>query len=143
MKYSRRAVVIGLAGAAATTGGVSQSLFMSADDIEGKLRPIGRGRHNVHLASATYDDWAIQKGSFFTLDTGDVVKLVDVQAFPDYPGRPNNLRPGAFLNTFEVQQGARPTVERIYRLAHKEGGEFDLFLNLASGNEDHLLAVLG
>ena len=63
------------------------------------------------LGRALFEDWSVQKGSFFTLDSGQVVELVDVQLFPNKEGRTSDLRPAAFVTTFEVRRG--DTLSRI------------------------------
>lgn len=146
MSVSRRAIVVALAGAAVTTGGVTTSIFSfsSTGAIRNKLSPTVRGRRNVALGRALYEDWSVQKGSFFTLDSGQVVELVDVKLFPNREGRTSNLRPAAFVTTFEVLRGAPVAEERIYRLAHNEGGVFPLFLNIDKGGAGmRISAVLG
>lgn len=147
MSFSRRTVVIGLAGAAVTTGGVTTApmfSFSSLGDIQDKLSPNVRGRRNVALGRALFEEWSVQKGSFFTLDTGQIVELVDVKLFPNDEGRPSYVRPEAFLTVFEVRRGAPVAAERIYSLAHTEGGEFPLFLNIDKGGAGlRISAVLG
>jgi hypothetical protein len=133
-----------MVGAAAAVGSTKTAIFSTAEDIQNKLSPKVNGRRGVALGSARFEDWSIQKGSFFTLDSGQIVELVDVRRFPDYKGRPANLRPAAFLAEFEVKRGDLPGEERIYRLGHSEGGEFALLLNIsASGNGKRMNAVLG
>lgn len=127
MVFSRRMMILGLAGTA-TAGAGSAPLFMSVDELKQKLRPTGNGRRGVPLASATVDDWSLQKGSLFTVDSGEVLELVDVRRFPEHPGRPQNLRPSAFVTTFEVKRGEPLPEARIYRMNHLEGGAFDLLL---------------
>lgn len=144
MAVSRRMVVAGMVGAAVTTGGATTSILSSVDDMKNKLQPKVKGRRKVALSSARFEDWSIQKGTFFTLDSGQVVELVDVRRFPDYPGRPANLRPAAFVTTFEVKRGDPPGQERIYRIGHTEGGEFSLLLNVTStAAGQRFTAVLG
>lgn len=146
MSVSRRTVVIGLAGAAVTTGGVTAPVFsfLSLGDIQQKLSPTVHGRRNVALGRALFEEWSVQKGSFFTLDSGQVVELVDVKLFPNDEGRPSYVRPAAFLTVFEVRRGVPVIDERIYRLAHNEGGEFPLFLNIDKGGAGmQVSAVLG
>lgn len=147
MSVSRRTVVIGFAGAAVTTGGITTSpmfSFSSLGDIQDQLSPTVQGRRNVALGRALFEDWSIQKGSFFTLDSGQVVELVDVKLFPNDEGRPSNVRPSAFVTVFEVRRGVPVDAERIYSLAHREGGEFPLFLNIDRGGEGmRISAVLG
>lgn len=146
MSVSRRTIVVGLAGAAVTTGGVTTSIFSfsSAGDIRNQLSPTVQGRRNVALGRALFEDWSVQKGSFFTLDSGQVVELVDVKLFPEDEGRPTYVRPAAFLTVFEVRRGVPVAAERIYSLAHKEGGEFPLFLTIDKGGAGkRISAVLG
>ena len=101
-------------------------------------------RRNVALGRALFEEWSVQKGSFFTLDTGQIVELVDVKLFPNDEGRPSYVRPEAFLTVFEVRRGAPVAAERIYSLAHNEGGEFPLFLNIDKGGAGmRISAVLG
>ncbi|NBB24502.1 hypothetical protein GVM20_05145 [Porphyrobacter sp. SLTP] len=146
MSVSRRTIVVGLGGAAVATGSVTTSIFsfLSVGDIRNKLNPTVRGRRNVALGRALFEDWSIQKGSFFTLDSGQVVELVDVKLFPNKEGRTSDLRPAAFVTTFEVRRGAPLAEERIYALAHSEGGEFPLLLNIDKGGAGkRISAVLG
>ena len=125
---SRRSMVLGLAGAT-TVGSVSAAFqFTSADGLAEILRPVGRGRRNVPLGTATFEDWALQEGSLFTLDSGTVLQLVDVQAFPVDRGRPAELRQRAFVARFDVKEGGPLSDSRTYRLNHDEGGMFDLLL---------------
>jgi hypothetical protein len=136
-------MVLGLAGAT-TVGTVSVAFqFTSADRLADILRPVGQGRRNVLLGTATVEDWSLQEGSRFTLDTGHVLELVDVQAFPVDRGRPAGLRPRAFVARFDVKEGAPLSDSRLYRFNHAEGGMFDLLL--AHGAPDmplRMLAVL-
>lgn len=146
MSVSRRTIVVGLGGAAIATGSATTSIFsfLSLADIRNKLSPTVRGRRNVALGRALFEDWSIQKGSFFTLDSGQVVELVDVQMFPNKEGRTSDLRPAAFVTTFEVRRGDPVAEERIYALAHSEGGEFPLLLNIDKGGAGkRISAVLG
>ena len=143
MAASRRTVVLGLAGTVTAGAITAAPLFISVDNLKQKLRPTGQGQRGVPLATATADDWSLQKGSLFTLDTGHVVELIDVQRFPDHPGRPRNLRPAAFASTFEIKRGEPLAESRIFQLNHAEGGDFALLLTHASPEwPKRMIAVL-
>lgn len=132
MAASRRTVMLGLAGTVTAGAITAAPMFLSVDDLKQKLRPTGQGRRGVPLATATVDDWSLQKGSLFTIDTGQVVELVDVQRFPEHAGRPRNLRPAAFVSTFEVKRGEPLAESRIFQFNHSEGGDFSLLLTHAA-----------
>lgn len=144
MSVSRRIVLLGVAGTAATVGAASGPVFMGLDAFKDALQPAqGKGRRRVPLGPATADDWSLQKGTLFRIDTGQILELVDVRRFKQYPGRPRHLRPAAFVNTFEVKDGAPLTEERIYRFSHVEGGQFDLLLSRGAPDKPmRMLAVL-
>ena len=80
------------------------------------------------LASAGKDDWALQAGTFFTAQTGHVLKLVDVQGFRDRASRPRGPRAEAFVARFEIVSGGHLPGEQLLTVSHKEGGVFDILL---------------
>ncbi len=118
---------LGVSGAAAGTAGVMQ--FTSAKEMKELFRPASAGRRGVELASATNGDWALQRGTLFTAETGHVLKLVDVQVFPQKTPRPKYLRDKAFVAGFEVVKGGPLEGDKTYRFRHGEGGEFDMYLS--------------
>ena len=102
---NRRNILLGLAGGAVAAGGIAVQQTGGAGTFAELLRPTGLGRRGAFLATATKDDWALQVGTFFTAHTGHVLKLVDVQAFPQHGARPSGLRPRAFISRFQITSG--------------------------------------
>jgi hypothetical protein len=141
---SRRNMLIGLAGgAAATAGTLATHGFTESASFANLLRPVGLGPSGAPLATAGYADWANQIGSSFTAHSGQVLKLVDVQGFPQKGARPGNLRDRAFVARFDISKGASLS-EDLYRVAHPEGGTFDIFLTQDSPDKPlRMLAVFG
>ena len=139
---SRRNVLIGLAGgAAATAGGVATNGFSESPSFANLLRPAGIGHNGGPLAHGEYDDWKSQVGSSFKVHSGQVIELVDVQAFPQKGRRPGGLRDRAFVARFDVTEGAA-LVEDLYGVAHAERGAFDMFLTNAGPDKPlRMLAV--
>ena len=138
--FSRRNLLLGLGGGAAA-GVATFSATRSPTYFAQILRPRGRGRQDVALRSASYDDWMVQVGTNFTAHTGQVLNLVDVQAFSQKGGRPRNIRDRAFVARFDITRGgALP--EDLYRVAHPNGGTFDIFLTRGSPDKPlRMLAV--
>lgn len=138
---SRRNMLLGLAGGAVAAGGITvQQTGVGSEGFAELLRPAGLGRRGVNLATASKDDWALQVGTMFTAQTGHVLKLVDVQGFRERVERPAGLRAEAFVARFDVDSGGVLPGERIYRVNHTDGGEFDLFL--APGHPSKPLRML-
>src|SRR4051794_21054421 len=104
---SRRNLLVGLAGSAAvgtlavTNAGKQQVAAFS--QLLWQRRP---GRHNVRLATASVDDWALQIGTTFQTSTGHTLKLADVRQFDHQNKRPAGLRDRAFVAGFELVSGA-------------------------------------
>jgi hypothetical protein len=126
-----RCILLGIGGTAVAAGGVMR--FRSADEFSQLMRPRGRGRRKVPLHTAARDDWAAQVGTLFTADTGQILKLTDVQGFPEKSERPEGLRESAFVARFEIRRGGPLAGDQIHRFAHAEGGTFDMLLS--SGSE--------
>lgn len=123
---SRRNVVLGLAGTAAA-GTVAVQKTGGADALARLLRPE-KGGSNRWLAKGLAADWVLQIGSNFTAHSGHILKLVDVQSFPDKNvDHPTGTRPRAFVARFDVVKGGKMASDKIYRVNHKQG-PFDLFL---------------
>ena len=141
--FSRRNLVFGLIGTAAI-GTVAATQRITGSDLFARLlRPVGLGRRGVPLASATYDDWALQVGSLFTSHSGQILKLADVQRFPERGTRPAGLRNRAFVARFDVIRGAALPDSSITRFNHPEGGVLDLLLSAGDPAKPlRMLAVL-
>lgn len=139
---SRRNMLIGLAGgAAATAGTVSTNGFTESASFANLLRPAGIGHNGGPLAHAGYDDWKERVGTSFKAHSGQVLKLVDVQAFRQQGARPAGLRDRAFVARFDVTEGAA-LVEDLYGVAHAEAGAFEMFLTNAGPDKPlRMLAV--
>jgi hypothetical protein len=125
--FSRRGLVVGMAGAA-VAGTVAVQKSGGAEAFARLLRPHGQGRPGAWLAKATSDDWALQIGSTFTAHSGHVLKLIDVQRFPQKGTRPKGLRDRAFVARFDVVKGGKMPGNTVYRVNHKRG-PFNLFLD--------------
>jgi hypothetical protein len=140
--FSRRNLLLGVVGTA-TVGTVAATQRTGGADFFARLlRPVGLGQRGVPLASASYDDWALQVGSSFTAQTGQVLKLADVQKFPERGNRPENMR-NPFVARFDVSKGAALADSEIYRVSHPEGGTFDLMLQSGDPSKPmRMLAVL-
>ena len=122
---SRRGVVLGLAGSAAVgTVAVQQSGGVQA--FRKLLRPTEKATGAL-LAKGTSGDWALEIGSSFTVHTGHVLKLVDVQSYPKKDRRPRNIRSRGFVARLDVVKGGALPANTIYRVNHKSGA-FDIFL---------------
>jgi hypothetical protein len=141
--FSRRNLVFGLVGTAAI-GTVAATQRVTGSDLFARLlRPVGLGRRGAPLASANYDDWALQVGSLFTAHTGQVLKLADVQRFPERGKRPAGLRDRAFVARFDVTRGGPLSDSGIVRFNHPEGGALDLLLSAGDPARPlRMLAVL-
>lgn len=139
--FSRRNILLGLGGAtAATVGTVAGTSSGGAELFAQLLRPGGRGRRGVALRNAERDDWSVQVGSLFRAETGHVLKLADVQGFPERSARPKQLRDSAFVARFDITSGGPLPGDLMYRVRHGEGGEFNLFL--AAGDPAKPLRML-
>ncbi|HEY6815927.1 MAG TPA: hypothetical protein VI168_10345 [Croceibacterium sp.] len=137
---SRRNILLGLAGGAAVAGGVTVQQTGGVGDFADRLRPAALGRRGVNLANGTKADWALQVGTFFTAQTGHVLKLTSVQAFPERGRRPAVLRPGSFVARFDITSGGALQAAQFLRVNHAEGGAFDMFLT--GGNVARPLRML-
>jgi hypothetical protein len=129
---NRRNILLGLAGGAVAAGGIAVQQTGGAGKFAELLRPPGLGRRNASLATATREDWALQVGTFFTAHTGHVLKLVDVQGFPEHGHRPSGLRPQAFISRFQITAGDALPGQQLLTVSHKEGGTFDIFMDAAN-----------
>lgn len=143
---SRRNVLVGLAGGAAAgaiaTTNAGQQEVAAFKQLLWKNQP---GRHNVHLDSATVDDWALQVGTDFQSSSGHTLKLAYVQQFDHQNKRPAGLRDRPFVAGFDVVSGTTvlPT-QVLLRVNHREGGSFDMFLTAAGPKKPgQMLAVFG
>ena len=134
--FSRRFLLFGLGSAA--VGGAAFK-FRTTEDFSVLLRGP-KGRKGVRLATAERPDWAAQVGTFFTADTGQVLELTDVQGFPTSGERPDNLRDSAFLARFKIKDGGAMIDGELRRVAHPDGGTFDIFLT-AGSDPTRMLAV--
>ncbi len=142
--FSRRNMLIGVVGgAAATAGAVATRGFSDSASFANLFRPAG-GQRGTALAMASSADWEAHVGSFFTANTGHVLKLVDVQPFAQRQARPAGLREDAFVARFDVAKGGVLPGSQIYRFSHTEGGDVDLFMTGADPRKPlRMLAVLG
>jgi len=142
---SRRNILLGLAGGAVAAGGITvQQTGVGSESFAELLRPTGLGRHGVNLATASKDDWALQVGTMFTAQSGQVLKLVNVQGFRERVKRPAGVRAEAFVARFDVAAGGALPGNQIHRVNHKEGGEFDIFLSAGDPSKPgRMLATFG
>jgi hypothetical protein len=130
-RLSRRGMVVGLAGtAAAGTVAVQQSTGVKA--FRELLRPTDKAIGGL-LAKGTSGDWALEVGSHFTVHTGHVLKLIDVQRYPKKDRRPRNIRSRGFVARFDVVKGGVLPANTIYRVNHRSGA-FDIFLTAGKPN---------
>ena len=141
--FSRRNMIVGLAGTATVGTIAATQKFSGTESFADLLRPAGLGRHGATLATANVEDWKLQVGSYFTAHTGQVLKLVDVQGFKEANARPGGLRTSAFVARFDVARGGAMAGAEVYRLAHPEGGTLDLFMTAADAAKPlRMLAVM-
>jgi hypothetical protein len=128
--FSRRNMLVGLGGAAAAAGAVSAQAAGGAG-VAGFLKPAG---HQAGpLDTATYADWSAQVGTHFKANTGHVLKLAAVQAYPGAGSRPRGLREQGFLARFDIVRG-EPLSEGRYIASHPSGGVFAIFLTKAGAD---------
>jgi hypothetical protein len=143
---SRRNLLVGLAGSAAVgmaaVTDAGQQQVAAFRQLLWKRQP---GQRNVRLATATVDDWALQIGSTFQTSTGHTLKLTDVVQFDHQNKRPAGLRDRPFAAGFEVVAGDGPLPDQAtLRVAHREGGTFDMFLTAGSPDKPlRRIAVYG
>ena len=132
--FSRRNMLIGLAGGAAATAVASKSAFAAV------LRPASAGS-NAALARASYRDWSAQVGSTFTARSGHELTLVEVESVPNKGALPSRVRSEAFVARFDVAKGGE-LPEDLYRIAHPSSGTLDVFLTKAGPDApQRMLAV--
>ena len=143
---SRRHMLAGLAGSA-TVGvlavtNAGQQQVAAFKQLLWKRQP---GRHNVRLATATVDDWALQIGTTFQTSTGHTLKLADVVQFDHQNARPAGLRAKPFAAGFEIVAGEGPMPDQLtLKVAHREGGTFDIFITAGSRDKpNRRIAVYG
>ena len=137
---SRRNILLGLAGGAAVAGGFTMQQTGGAGELAELLNPTGIGRRGVALATAEKGDWALQVGTFFTAQTGHVLKLVKVMGFPQRGARPAGLRAAAFVAAFDITSGGPLLADQFLTVSHKEGGTFDILMS--GGNPVRPLRML-
>jgi hypothetical protein len=124
--FSRRGMLLGLGGAAAASAASAQAAGGSGYFAR-LLRPAGRGRSGGPLHTASNADWSSELGSVFTTDSGQALKLVDVQAYPRTGARPYGVREQGFVARFDSARGAE-LPEGRYVLSHPREGRFEIFL---------------
>jgi len=137
---NRRNMLLGLAGGAVVAGGITVQQTGGVSQFAELLKPVGLGRRGVDLATAEKEDWALQVGTFFTAQTGHVLKLAHVKGFPQRGVRPAGLRKAAFVAAFDIASGGPLQPDRMIGTNHNEGGAFDIFLT--SGNRANPLRML-
>lgn len=137
---NRRNILLGLAGGAVAVGGFAVQQTGGAGSFGELLRPVGLGRSGAFLATANKDDWAAEVGTLFTAGTGHVLKLVDVQGFPERGKRPAGLRNQAFVARFDITSGGQLPGSQLLNVSHKTGGTFDIFMT--GGNPARPLRML-
>lgn len=125
--FSRRNLLVGLGGAAATAGVAQAQANGSAAAFGQLFKPTAPGSKNADLKTGSYGDWSAQVGSSFTTHSGHVLKLVEVQGFANKGARPVNLRQQAFVAGFDIIRGSA-LPEGLYRVSHPGGAVFDMFL---------------
>lgn len=128
---SRRNLIVGLVGTAAAGTAAAGSGFIDAAGFMALLRP-NNTRRGVTLRSGESGDWADQRDTQFRLDSGQVLKLADVQSFKSTAKkegkRPRGVRSTAFVARFDIKQGGPLDGDRIFRINHARGGVFDIYL---------------
>ena|SRR6478609_5116554 len=129
---NRRNILLGLAGGAVAAGGIAVQQTGGAGSFAELLRSATPGQRGVFLATANKEDWALQIGTLFTASTGHVLKLVDVQAFPENGRRPAGLRKQAFVARFNITSGGPMAGSQLLNVSHKEGGTFDILMGGAN-----------
>jgi len=131
--FSRRNMLVGLAGGAAAIAGTIGSTGSAFAKV---LRP-----RNAALKAAGFDAWSAEVGSHFTVQSGQVLKLVEVRSFDHNGSKPHHVRKQAFLASFETPH-ADSLPEAIYRVAHPSGGTFEIFLSKTGPDQPaRMLAV--
>jgi hypothetical protein len=118
--FSRRTMMAGLGGAAAATAASAH-----AAGGTGRFARLVSGGRPLH--SASYDQWSGEVGSLFTTDSGQALKLVDVQAYPRTGARPHGVRQQGFVARFDSARGA-DLPEGRYVVSHPREGTFEIFL---------------
>jgi hypothetical protein len=137
-QLSRRNMLVGLGGA--TAAGAAVAVQGGTASFAQALGLTGAGGSTGDLKNAGYDGWAAQIGSNFSVDTGNVLKLVDVHKSAPQGTRPRSLRPDSFIASFDISRGGE-LAEGLYRVAHSQGGTFDIFLTKGASNSLRMLAV--
>ena len=137
---NRRNILLGLAGGAVVAGGITMQQSGGAGELAQLLNPTGLGRRGVALATAEKGDWALQVGTFFTAQTGHVLKLVKVTGFPQRDTRPTGMRAAAFVAAFDITSGGPLLGDQLLKVNHNEGGAFDIFMS--GGNPVRPLRML-
>jgi len=130
---SRRKVIVA-GGAAVTIGAVAASPL--SVPIASKTRELLAtqtwARSMLSLATASYEQWAEQVGSVFSLGGGTSMRLSGVRAFPADRSRPMWVgRETAFLAVFDVADGQTLAGDLIYTANHGEYGPLQIFLSAA------------
>jgi hypothetical protein len=114
--FSRRNLMVGL-GTVAAAGVIPVTAAKA-------LTPASS---DAALARAGYADWTSHTGSRFTLETGHVLELVEVESLPSRDTRPSSVRDQAFVTRFESVRGGA-LEEGRYVVNHPRGGMFEIFL---------------
>lgn len=137
------------------TGGAvaGASALMAApfrDEIASTARTVlastGVGRALLSLANASYEEWAAQVGSTFSLGGATRLRLTGVTAFPDGGTRPSGIRRRSFAAVFDpVGRGVSVAPDLIYTAVHPEYGPLPLFLNATNNPQapGRMIAVFG
>jgi hypothetical protein len=139
-RVSRRNILIGLAGGAAASAGIIATTGIAdSNSLASLLATEGNAPARGPLAYGGFAEWQAQVGTSFKSQSGHLLKLVEVQAFAQKGSRPGQLRDRAFIARFDITSGGS-MAEDLYRVAHREGGIFDILLT--SGSPDNPLRML-
>jgi hypothetical protein len=138
--FSRRDMVVGLAGTAALVGAVGVSALPTGwlESRRALVRASWWDRRTWTLETAGVREWSSRVGNLFVLFNGGreiAARLVKVEAFPSKGERPPEVaRDQAFAAYFDVGRHGLPSGDRIYHVAHVQYGDMRVFL-AACGDE--------
>lgn len=126
---SRRHVLLGLGGAAVAGAAQAKGLG-NAGLLAGSFNAGANS-----LQTAGYAEWTTHVGSAFTIDSGHVLKLVNVQAYDRAGARPAEVRKTGFVASFDIVRGDE-LPEGRHVVAHPNGdGRFEIYLAKAGAGK--------
>jgi len=121
-------------GALAAVGAVIAAPFKSMVNTRARdlvrARPMQRSAQS--LASASYDEWAGQVGSTFTVAGGQRLTLQGVRPMESSGPRPAGSRDRAFVATFDVLGRGTMAGDLIYTVSHADHGPLQIFISAAA-----------